>query len=150
MPSLLAVGIAALTSLGSATLTEPASSAELAKIYVFCMDGNPGKYTTKEFDEHVILYVYNGSDQNLVNPKFEAAYTSPAGKHKGIQSSVKMSSTLPGAFYGILPAGLSSVVSATFKAPIGAFYYDRRYVVKLVSAEKYKKTAPLTDPNGLR
>lgn len=148
--SLFTVGILGLAALGAVKVTEPATSAELAKALVFHMDGNPGSYTDKHFDEHVLLYVFNGTDQNWVNPKFEAAYTSPNGKHKGIQTSVKVSSTLPGSFSGILPSRLTSVVAVTFKVPIGAFYYGRKYVAKLVSAEKYKKDAPLTDPNAMR
>lgn len=105
MASLLSASIVALALLGGAKVTEPANSSELAKTFVFHMDADPGRYTDKEFDENVILYVLNGTNQNLINPKFEADYTTPGGKLKGVQASIKMSSTLSGAYYGVLLSG---------------------------------------------
>lgn len=137
-------------SWGIAQTTEPATKGELTKLRYCVMQTSAVRYDEKQLTQRAMVYVYNYSDQNLLNPRFEGTLTVGARKYKGAQVDVKLASTIPDSYYGVLPVGLVTNALVTFKFPIESYYYGRVLTVKLAAAQKMKASAPITEANGMR
>ncbi len=150
MSALLASSILLLGALGSAKNTEPARPAEIDKTTCFEMSREVVSYDSKYLIEKAMVYVFNNSKETLVNPTFQGTLTVGTQKYKGTQTEMQLSSPLPGTFYGVMPPGMMTSVFITFKFPVASYYYHRMLSMKLISAEKMKVNAPLTDANSMR
>lgn len=150
MSALLASSILLIAALGTAKNTQPALPAEIGKAACYEMSREIVTYDSKYLTEKALIYVFNNSQESLLNPTFDANLIVGSQTYKGIQTKVRIGSPLPGTYYDVMPPGMMSSVYVEFKFPIASYYYNRRLSIKLKSAEKMKLDASLTDPNGMR
>ena len=146
--SLIASALLGGVALGQ--FTQPATVAELGKFTYSIMRTSAENYDDKTLTQWAMVYVFNNSDQTIVNPVFRGTFHTESRQFAGKQTKIKFSSAIPGSFYNVVPPGVVTSVLVTFEFPVESYNFGRRLSVRLVAGDKMRLSAPLTQPNAIR
>ncbi|RYG36028.1 ankyrin repeat domain-containing protein [bacterium] len=148
---MLSAALASLTLWGGPPVAGVAATpAELAKAKVYLRRSSAQRYTDTTLTQWAYVFIYNDSDEPLINPKFKGVLTSGSLSRTGVLQKVELNSIITGSFTGIIAPRVWSSAIVTWDFPIDVFNSGRNMTLKLVSATKANPKGPLTDPHVLR